>query len=328
MKKQGLDALILEDPVDLFFWTDLPLSMGTLLITKRSVKLFVDGRYLQLCSERSPIRPQPHTKLTLPAGAVGFDATQTSYARFLILKKKGAKRLKGIDCLGQRLRSIKAPAEIARIEKACNLAVKAMGHVKKELQPGVTEQQIAQAVELFFKQNDATLSFSPIIAFGTSSAMPHSQPTERKLKKNDLVLVDIGCKLDGYCSDMTRVFFVGEKKREHIAIYKSVKAALDNALEIAKAGISPIALDLAAKKAITSAGFDSYPHSLGHGVGIEIHEMPRITDKIKEPLEESTVVTIEPGVYIEGVGGVRLENQILIEKNGYTNLTPYPFEDV
>lgn len=328
MQTHGLDALILEDPVDLFFWTDLPLSMGTLLITRRSVKLFVDGRYLQLCAERSPISPHPHTKLTLPLGTVGFDADQTSYARFLTLKKKGAKRLKGIDDLGQRLRSIKALDEISRIESACALAVKAMGHVKKRLQPGVSEQQIAQAVELFFKRNNATLSFNPIIAFGPSSAMPHSQPTERTLKKNDLALIDIGCKLDGYCSDMTRAFFIGEKKREHVAIYKSVKAALDSALEIAKAGVSPRELDQAAKKAIAPTGFEPYPHSLGHGVGIEIHEMPRIAEKIQEPLQESTVVTIEPGVYIEGVGGVRLENQILIEKNGYRNLTPYPFEDV
>jgi len=328
MKKGGLDALILEDPTDLFFWTDLPLSMGTLLITKRSIKLFVDGRYFQLCNERSPIRPDPHTKLSLPKGAVGFDSTSTSYARFLQLRKKGAQKLKGVDSLGQKLRSIKAPEEIARIKKSCALVTRAMGHIEKSLKLGVSEKEIAEEVELFFKKNDATLSFSPIIAFGAASAMPHSQPTDRKLKKNDLVLVDIGCKLDGYCSDMTRVFFVGLKNPRHVAIYKSVKAALDSALEITKAGVSPRELDLAAKEAIKKTGFEPYPHSLGHGVGVEIHEMPRITDKINEPLPEASVVTIEPGVYIEGVGGVRLENQILIEKNGYTNLTPYPFENL
>lgn len=328
MKKLGLDALIIEDPTDLFFWTDLHLSMGTLLITKRSVQLFVDGRYLQLCHERSPIRTYAHTKFLLPNKSVGFDATRTCYARYLKLKKKGAKNLKGIDNLGQQLRSVKAPDEITRIKNACSIATAAMGHIRKRLKPGVTEKQIAEAVELFFKKNGATPSFSPIIAFGTSSAMPHSQPTERKLKKNDLALVDIGCKLNGYCSDMTRAFFIGAKKSKHKAIYKSVKAALDSALEIAKAGVLPKELDRAARKAIESAGFEPYPHSLGHGVGVEIHEMPRIADTVKEPLQEAAVVTIEPGVYIEGVGGVRLENQILIEKNGYTNLTPYPFESL
>lgn len=328
MRAHGIDALLIEDPADLFFWTGLSLSLGSLLITKQSVKLFVDGRYLQLCHERSQIKSYPHTKLTLPKGVVAFDATSTSYARFLILKKKGAKKLKGIDSLGQQLRIIKTPAEIILIQNACALAVRAMKHVEDCLKVGVREQEIATAIEDFFKRHGATPSFSPIIAFGSSSAMPHSQPTDRKLKNNDLVLVDIGCKLNGYCSDMTRVFFIGKKQQKHVAIYEATKAALDSALAIAKGGISPQELDRAAKKAIVLAGFDPYPHSLGHGVGIEIHEMPRIAETIKEPLQPGTVVTIEPGIYIEGVGGVRLENQILIEKDGYKNLTPYPFENL
>lgn len=326
-----LDGLVLEAPHDLFYWTGLHLSMGSLVFTSKEAHLYVDGRYFQSCKQKSDFDVCPQGDLVIPKGKIGFDSLQISYARYLALKKislKSKTQLKAIPNVGQQLRLIKTEEEIAILREAGALTVRAMGYVKRLLVPGVTEKQIASGIDLFFKKYGASTAFSPIIAFGANSAMPHSDPTDQKLKKNDIALIDIGCKIEGYCSDMSRFFFIGKRRKEDLALYSAALAALEQTCKLVRPGTLSAALDQTARSAIETAGFTSYCHSLGHGVGIDIHEMPQINPKNKTPLEKNMVITIEPGVYMVGTGGVRLENQLLITNNGFENLTPFPFEKI
>jgi Xaa-Pro aminopeptidase len=327
LKSIRCSSLLFECPADLYYWTGLAISMGSVVITPRSITLYVDGRYIGLCREKVELSVRPHTQLQLGSGLCAFDSSCTSYARYLALKKAHPHvKLKPVDSLGPFQRMKKLPSEIEKMEKACALAVNCIGEIRKHLKPGITEKEVALHIERFYSAHEASPSFEPIIAFGSNSAMPHSKPTERKLEQNDIALVDLGCKKDGYCSDMTRTFLIGKPKSPCKKIYTAVYNALHAALDKLKAGATPHQLDAAAKAEIIKAGFEPYPHSLGHGVGIDVHELPRVSPSAEEPLTENMVITIEPGIYIDGLAGVRLENQVVVLKEGYKNLTPFPFE--
>ena len=227
-----------------------------------------------------------------------------------------------------RLRIVKTQAELALLKKAQTIGDQAFTYVLGEIRPGITELEIAAKLDYFMKSRGALgNSFDTIVASGVNSAMPHAIPSEKKIESGDFVTMDFGCIYEGYCSDMTRTIVVGKAGKRQREIYDIVLQAQRAALDVIKAGMTGIQVDRAARDIIAEAGYGAYfRHALGHSVGLFIHEEPRLSPKGKEVLREDVVVTVEPGIYLPGFGGVRIEDLVVITENGCRNLTGSPKE--
>ena len=230
-----------------------------------------------------------------------------------------------------KLRTIKSPAEISAIEKACELGDKTFKYIFNRIKSGITEKQLAFEIEFFIKKHGGDISFPPIVAFGKNSAIPHHKTSDQRLKTNDQILLDFGVKLNNYCSDMTRTIFFGSANAEYKKIYQTVLAAQEKAIEALINKDTPSLrsilakdIDKIARECIVSQGYPTIPHSLGHGIGLEVHESPRLSPKSKDILKEGMVFTIEPGIYIPSFGGVRIEDVVVLEKSGPRLLTNSP----
>ncbi|MCB1106541.1 MAG: aminopeptidase P family protein [Chlamydiia bacterium] len=325
----GVQGFVIENPTDISYFTGLKLSRGRLLVGPRTTTLFVDGRYTEVAKKGSPYPVKELTDKALREAILklkgikkyGYD-TSLSVAAYYLLKKGFVKRtLKGIDQPTLLVRGIKDQRELGLLKKSADLLWKGFLHVRKKLKVGISEWELAQEFEFYVKKLGAqALSFEPIIAFGENSALPHHHSGCRKLKKGDVVLVDVGVVLNGYASDMTRVLFFGEVPKRIQEIYLIARKAHQAAINICKAGIKTALLDQAAREAM---GKDEklFIHALGHGIGLDVHEYPRIAkNSEREVLQEGMVITIEPGLYLPGVGGVRYEDMVVITKTGCRNL--------
>ncbi len=224
----------------------------------------------------------------------------------------------------ENLRIIKTEEEIKKIEKAAVLTDKAYNFIRSEIKYGATEKYLAFELEYFIRKKGAEIAFPPIIAFDSHSALPHHQPSNAKLKHNSLILIDLGAKVEGYCADMTRVLFFGAPVSRQAKIYETVLSAQKMALSQIIIGHSTGISDQTARKVIKQAGYPEYPHGLGHGVGLDIHEAPRLRSDSQEILQENMVVTVEPGIYLEGVCGVRIEDLLVLKKSGLEILSKSP----
>lgn len=225
-------------------------------------------------------------------------------------------------------RSIKDQREIEKIEKACQLGDKIFKHILGFIKEGVTEKELAFELEYFIKKRGADLSFTPIVAFGKNSSIPHHHTGDKRLTINDkLILLDFGVKRENYCSDMTRIIFFGKPTAKQKNIYKTVLEAQLKAVEFLnnkiKKGeeVKTSEADKIARDYIISKGYPSIPHSLGHGIGLQVHEHPSLSPKSKEILKLGMVFSIEPGIYIPDFGGVRIEDLFVLEKDGLRQLT-------
>ena len=254
---------------------------------------------------------------------VGFEPNNLSVAEYQLFKKVLPEMIP-VDT--SRLRTIKTVAEIKRIEEACQLGDKTFLYVLKQLQKGVTEKEIAFAIESFIKQAGGDISFRPIVAFGAHSSMPHYIPQDTKLKDNMIVLMDFGAKIEHYCSDMTRTVFFGKATLEQKRMYETVLHAQQDAINALYDTKDAKAIDASAREAIIANGYESIPHSLGHGIGIEVHEAPRLSSASKDTLTDGMVFSIEPGIYIPDGGGVRIEDLVVLEKGKPRLLTHAPKE--
>ena len=227
------------------------------------------------------------------------------------------------------LRIIKTNNEIKKIKKACRLGDKTFDYILKKIKFGVTEKEIAFEIEFFIKKSGGDISFRPIVAFGENSAVPHHQATNNKLTNNQIVLLDFGVKLNNYCSDMSRTIFFGSAEEEFKKMYDAVLQAQDLAIQQfskktikqLEKGIKASEIDKIARDHITSKGYKTIPHSVGHGIGIEVHEAPHLSPNSKDILKEGMVFSIEPGIYIPGFGGVRIEDLVVLEKTGVRLIT-------
>lgn len=240
--------------------------------------------------------------------------------------KKHFKKIKHFETAG--LRSIKTKEEINKIEKACEIGDLAFEFILKKIENGITEKELAGEMENFITSQGAVFSFPAIVAFGKNAAVPHHQTGETKLTgAGEFVLLDFGVKYDNYCSDMTRTIFFGRPSDKQKEIYEIVLAAQQKAVDyvnsVIKTGkqIKAAEVDKIARDYIISKGYPTIPHSLGHGVGLEIHEHPSISPKSKETLKEGMVFTIEPGIYLPDFGGVRIEDLFVLEDNKLRQLT-------
>lgn len=225
---------------------------------------------------------------------------------------------------------IKKPEEIQAIEKACQLGDKTFNYILKKIKPGVTEKQLAFEIKFFIKKHGGGTSFRPIVAFGANSSTPHHKTTHNsKLKTHNLILLDFGVKLDSYCSDMTRVVFLGKATEEQRKVYQTVleaqKLVIKHLVKLVNL-IKAKEVDRVARDYIIKAGFPTMPHGLGHGIGLKVHEPPRLSPKSKDILKPGMVFSIEPGIYLPGKFGVRIEDLVVLEKSGPRILTKSPRE--
>lgn len=339
-----LDFLVLDDPDSLYYLTNMQLSAGVLLITQKNANLFVDGRYIAVAKEKSPYQVDLLDQESLSEAIclygsgllkkIGFNSMKTSYSSYMkfssfieeikLRKKVIDFKLIAVENPLQSLRLIKDSEEVQKMKKAANLTWKAFEHICSHLKEGIKEKDIALEFECFCRQNGAeATSFTPIVAFGENTAYPHHKSSLTTLKKNDAVLVDIGVVVDHYCSDMTRMIFVGEGHPQIESYYSLVKKAHSKALSIIKPGVKLGDLDRVAREVMAEEKMeDLFLHSLGHGIGLEVHEYPKIkwdgADK-DVVLKPGMVFTIEPGVYKPGIGGARYEDMIVMTQDGYEN---------
>ena len=272
---------------------------------------------------------------------IGIEENDLSVAEY----KKIRKHFKTVNLKElSNLRTIKGEDEILKIEKACKLGDEAFDFILKKLKLGVSEKQIAFELEFFIKRNGADISFPPIVAFGKNSSIPHHQTSDKRLKTKSIVLLDFGVKLGNYCSDMTRTIFFGKADDKFKKIYNTVLASQQKAIESLKSSmvngqwsidarnadssevdsIRASDIDLVTRNHIVKQGYPTIPHSLGHGIGIEVHEPPYLSPTSKVGLKPGMVFSIEPGIYIPNFGGVRIEDLVLIRENKLEILTYSP----
>jgi Xaa-Pro aminopeptidase len=221
---------------------------------------------------------------------------------------------------------VKEPAEVARIHAACAIADDALGALLPRLAERPTERDFALELEVEMRRRGASgNSFDPIIASGPNAAKPHARPSDRRVEAGELVVIDFGCIVDGYCSDMTRTVSVGDPGPEARRVWDVVRDSQWAGREAVRAGVDCAEVDRACRDVIAAAGWaDSFVHGTGHGVGLEIHEDPRVAASARGTLEPGSVVTVEPGVYLPGVGGVRIEDTVVVTPDGADPLTAFP----
>lgn len=335
------DGLLIEHPIHLLYLTGLELSVGKLLVTQDHACLIVDGRYFETSSKQK-IYPTFLLKnetlkekiFAFQICRLGFDHSKTTYETYIGLIKL-SQELQSLsyaldiipaESVVQKLQLIKERDEIDCLKKAAKLGYEGYQFVSSLLEEGITEEALALELEIFWKKKGAKkLAFDSIIAFGSNSSMPHYRAGKTALKKNSPVLIDCGVVLSHYHSDMTRVVFFEEPSPLIQTIYEIVKEAKEKALALCKPGTLVGELDQAARGWISDKGYgEFFTHSLGHGIGLDIHEPPIIRAGgiyEKLPLQPGMTFTIEPGIYLPNVGGVRLEDTILITEKGYENLT-------
>lgn len=315
---------VFEEYYDLYYLTHLKLSKAMLFVGEKIV-LFVDHKYEDAakkahCFEVLPLDTWKDWLKKESIKQLHFDASKTSYERYLILKKEVD--AEPAENPVKELRMIKSESEIAAIERSSELLMKGFLHICKFLKEGITEKEVAQEFEIYcLKAGASRLAFEPIIAFGANSAMPHYRAGVGILKQGDIVLIDIGVIVDDYASDMTRTLFFKKEHAELEKIYDLVQEAYQAVTAHVRVGVSVKKLDTLWREYVQAHG--NYPilHSIGHSLGLEVHEHPSVSIRAAQDvfLQKHMVITIEPGIYLPGVGGVRYENLLLIEDQGFKN---------
>jgi len=333
--KEQLQGAIVTHLPNIYYLAGFRGSDGALFISNDQAVLLVDGRYGTQAKHQSshckivvyPEKSGGIADLILQSKIekVGFESRALNVDFFDQLQKKVSKKVEMV-ALGSwiyQFRRCKELEEIQILEKANRIADDSAKEILEWIRVGVRENEISTELEYRMKKKGAErASFSILVAGGERGALPHAMPTDRELKKNELFFLDFGCTLDGYQTDQTLTIALGKISDEWRKIYQIVKDAHDLAIEQLKPGISAQALDQIARKFIDQAGYgDRFSHSLGHGVGIEVHEYPAVSAKSEAIIEEGMVVTREPGIYLPDQGGVRIEDTLLVTREGSKSLT-------
>ncbi|MCL2062579.1 MAG: Xaa-Pro peptidase family protein [Firmicutes bacterium] len=332
-----IDALLVQSPVNNFYFTHYPASYAYVVITENGRSMYTDPRYYEeakafltdtvVVSVKGAEALAVIAKNLHSAGVknLGYEDDYLTVAQFKAFKKAfEGFTLKPASSLIHALRLIKTPAQIAAIAAAQHLTEQVFEEVCDGLKPGVTEREVrARLIIEALEAGADGAAFEPIVAFGENTAIPHHRASERRLEKEDIILIDFGVKLDGYCSDMTRTFCLNEPDDEKLAhLHEIVLGAQSYVLKHLKAGMTSREADSLAREYIRANGYDAeFSHALGHGIGLEIHESPKICEENQDILLPGMVVTVEPGIYVSGVGGVRIEDTVVIREEGIENLT-------
>lgn len=332
-------AFLISSPENRRYLTGFASSDGYLLVTKSEAIFLIDSRYIEAaqknakgCSEIA-LLTSLSAQLKEYIEKLGITTVYTEAERLSVSEFKRFCDIIPCESLAEKadeainaLRRSKCEEEKSKILAAQAIAEKAFDHILGFIKEGVTEREIALTLDFFMLKNGAEcVSFETIAVSGKNSSMPHGVPCDKKIEKGDFITLDFGAVVDGWHSDMTRTVAVGEVSSKQAQVYETVLTAQKKSLEILKAGISCRDADAAARDIIKAAGFgEFFGHGTGHGVGIEIHEEPRLSPKSNQILQIGDVVTVEPGIYLPGEFGVRIEDMAIIAENGAENLTKSP----
>lgn len=334
---ESVDALLIVSPENRFYFTDFPSSDGVLLVTANGGYFFTDSRYLEAaqktvssCEVKNVINFSEDLKAICSQNNIkrlGIEASRMTVRELRryreILPDVEIADGSETDEMINSLREVKSSSELKLIKKAQKIAESAFEHILGFIKPGVSEKEIALELDYYMLRNGAdAISFETIAVSGAKSSMPHGVPDENKVQYGDFVTMDFGAVVSGYHSDMTRTVAVGQVSDKQRFVYNTVLDAQKTALEILAPEVPCKTADAAARDVITKAGFGAYfGHSTGHGVGVEIHEMPNLSPKSEQILSKGNVVTVEPGIYLPNEFGVRIEDMAVITDSGCENLT-------
>ncbi len=340
--EKELDGIFISQPENRFYLSGFSGSAGYLFVTPKLAVLATDFRYVEQSNIQAPdyevfqtsgkveewfprLVGQAHVKRL----GVESENVTVAFIRQLTdaLSKAGLEiELIPVDGLVESIRIIKEPEEIALISRAVEISDQAIAHVVAQIRPGMTEREVAWEIEKFMREQDSQpVPFDLIVASGPNSALPHAQPSERRISLGEPIVMDIGAKVGGYASDLTRTICIGRPDPTFKKIYDIVLGAQLGALALVKEGMTGEVADNLARIIIKEAGHgDAFGHSLGHGVGLAVHESPRLGPNSADVLKSGMVFSIEPGIYLPGWGGVRIEDLVTLEKGEIKVLSKAP----
>ena len=327
MSDRQLDAVLVTDRHNVYYFSGFSGSAGYLVITKSDKILVTDFRYTeQAMSQASDflVKDIVDFDISLYIGedmSVGFENDTISYSEYNKFSSK-IKNLVPMSSMLTDIRSVKDDYEIKCIQNAASIADRAFDHIVSHISKGMTEREVALELELFMRRCGADgLSFDTIVASGARGSLPHAEPGSNVLKQGDLVVMDYGCMVGGYCSDMTRTVAIGDISEKQLEVYNAVKAVQSDCLNMVKPGAKCSDIHAHSGKVLNAKYPGCYGHGLGHGVGLEIHESPTLNMRNHSLLVPGNIVTVEPGVYISGFCGVRIEDLVLVTQDGHTILS-------
>ncbi len=338
MRQRRLDGYLVVNRMDQYWLTGFTGEDGLVLVTARAVVLLTDGRFDEAADRECPWARKVLRKQRTPQrnareikkyklARVGFDPAHMTVAEFEGLRKAvRPTRLVAVSGLILNMRLLKEADEVAALCRAIGVAEQAFKRVQRWLRPGHTERQIAAKLAYEMQALGAQeVSFPTIVACGANASLPHYEPGDGVVRKNEGVLIDWGARVGWYCSDLTRMIYPGSIPREIARIHAIVKEAHDAAIAAVRPGIKATDVDRAARRVIEKAGYGRhFDHATGHGIGLDVHEAPRVGKGTETVLEPGMVITIEPGIYLPGKGGVRLEDDVLVTETGHQVLSTLP----
>ncbi|MGC2062157.1 MAG: Xaa-Pro peptidase family protein [Thermodesulfovibrionales bacterium] len=334
LRQKGVDGVLISNQKNVRYLSGFTGSSAFLLISAKARFFITDFRYQEQAGREvskdfriSIVTDNPEGFIigkarSMDISVLGFEST-VSYGFYQSLLRKGV-RLKALTGIAEEARRIKDKTELRLISIAIDRAENAFRDIKPFIRPGATERQVALMLEEGLKKNGCrTLPFDIIVAAGKNSSMPHAQPTDNRIRPGDLVVVDWGGEAEGYYSDMTRTLLMnGRNLSKKLDLYMTVLAANSEAIQSATSGVQARAVDKTARDVIKKAGYgEFFGHGTGHGVGLDVHELPRVSRVGRETIRPGMVFTIEPGIYVPGVGGVRIEDMVMVKANGAAVMT-------
>lgn len=331
MSSMNLQGMIVSNPVNIQYLTNLEAE-GILVLTRKDNIYITDGRYIEYVNktltifdeitiyDAKDLSQDDFENFFMFCENVGFEEDYLTYAKYKeYIRKFRINSFVETDGIIEKQRTIKDEEEIKNIAEACKITRECFEYIKPFLKPGNTEKQIARLIDDYYYKYSEGPAFSTIVASGENSSKPHAIPTEREFTDQDIITIDMGCKINGYCSDQTRTFFIGEPTEKQKTIYNLVHKNYIQTIDAIKEGTNIKQLVKMVENDFKLNGYNLI-HSLGHGVGLEVHENPNVSIRADIPLRENMVVTVEPGIYIPGEFGVRIEDTILVEKGGARKL--------
>jgi len=346
LDERGLDAILISRAANKRYFSGLRLGAdeeatwpGSLLVTRDATLLLADSRYTEQAEREAPgwdvvlttgpIQDDlPPLLLRHEVTALGMEAAVVSHAEWVALAEAApGTELHAIDDEIAPIRVVKSAEEVDAIGRACALTDACFAHLRHWIEPGMTERQVAWELESFFRAGGAEgLAFAPLVLAGARAAMPHGLPSEATVERGNVLLIDFGCVVDGYRSDMTRTLFVGDVPSRIARYHQAVRHAQSLAIDALAAGANGQEIDAIARRRIEADGFDPYGHGLGHGIGLETHEPPSLRRSRPYALEAGMVFSVEPGIYRPGETGIRIEDIVVLEEAGPRLLTTSPRE--
>lgn len=329
LNKSGIDGAFIFSDVNRNYLSGFTGDESYIVVTQNEAIFLTDSRYIEQARNEVlefEVRQYNGEILEyiknlvrdLDIKNLGFEESFLTYTMYNSLSSMEGIQVTKLNGIVEKLRQIKDEQEIMRIEKAAFIADKAFCHMLEYIKPGMSEISVGLELEFFMRRMGASgLSFPSIVASGKRSSLPHGTATEKALENGDFLTLDFGCVYNGYCSDITRTVVIGKASEKQKEIYSIVLNANEEALKFIKPGITGEKLDSIARAIIIQNGYgENFGHSLGHGVGMVVHELPYISKKGKNPIEAGMVITDEPGIYIPDFGGVRIEDLVLVTNDG------------